>query len=138
MTRSFFDTNLLIYLFDKDEPEKKAGAQEVFEREARAGRAVLSTQVLQEFYVNVTRKLTPPLSSEVAEEKVRDFSKLPLVRVETAMILSAIVRSREYAFSFWDALIVESALKGGADCLLTEDLQHGQVIEGLRIENPFL
>ncbi|MGB3682996.1 MAG: PIN domain-containing protein [Rubrobacteraceae bacterium] len=138
MTRSFFDTNVLVYLFDNDEPEKKARAQGIYEREARAGRAVLSTQVLQEFYVNVTRKLSPPLSSEVAEERVRDFSKLSLVRVEVGMILSAIVRSREYMLSFWDALIVESALRGGADRLLTEDLQHGQVIEGLRIENPFL
>lgn len=138
MTRFFFDTNVLIYLFDNNEPEKKARAREVFEREARAGRAVLSTQVLQEFYVNVTRKLTPPLSSEVAEERVRDFSRLSLVRIEAGMILSAIVRSREYMLSFWDALIVESALRGGADRLLTEDLQHGQVIEGLRIENPFL
>ena len=138
MTRSFFDTNVLIYLFDEDETEKKVRAQEIFGREAGAGRAVLSTQVLQEFYVNATRKLSPPLPSEVAEERVQDFSRLSLVRIETAMILSAIVRSREYMLSFWDALIVEAALKGGADRLLTEDLQHGQEIEGLRIENPFL
>lgn len=138
MTRSFFDTNVLVYLFDEDEPEKKARARDVFEKEAGSGRAVLSTQVLQEFYVNAISKLTPPLSSEVAGERARDFSKLSLVRVEAAMILSAIALSRAYALSFWDALIVESALKGGADRLLTEDLQHGQVIEGLRIENPFL
>lgn len=138
MTRSFFDTNVLVYLFEEDEPEKKARAQEVFEYEARSGRAVLSTQVLQEFYVNVTRKLTPPLSSEVAEERVRDFSTLSLVKVEYATISLAIIRSREYMLSFWDALIIEAALKGGADRLLTEDLQHGQEIEGLRIENPFL
>ena len=138
MTRSFFDTNVLVYLFDEDEPEKKARAQEIYGREARAGRAVLSTQVLQEFYVNVTHKLSPPLSSEVAEERVRDFSGLTLVRTEADTILSAIVRSREYMLYFWDALIVESALRGGADRLLTEDLQHGQIIEGLRIENPFL
>ena len=138
MTRFFFDTNVLVYLFDNNEPEKKARAREVFEREARAGRAVLSTQVLQEFYVNATRKLAPALSSEVAEERVRDFSRLPLVKIEAGMILSAVVRSREHTLSLWDALIIEAALKGGADRLLTEDLQHGQVIEGLRIENPFL
>lgn len=138
MTRSFFDTNVLVYLFDGGEPEKKARAQEIYGREARAGGAVLSTQVLQEFYVNVTRKLSPPLPSGVAEERVRDFCRLSLVRVEASMILSAVVRSREHMLSFWDALIIEAALKGGADRLLTEDLQHGQVIEGLRIENPFL
>ncbi len=138
MTRSFFDTNVLVYLFDEDEPEKKARAQEIYGREARAGNAVLSTQVLQEFYVNVTRKLSPPLPSEVAEERVRDFCRLSLVKIEAGMILSAVVRSREHTLSLWDALIIEAALKGGADRLLTEDLQHGQVIEGLRIENPFL
>ncbi len=138
MTRSFFDTNVLVYLFDNSEPEKKARAQEVFEREVEAGRAALSTQVLQEFYVNTTRKLASPLPSEVAEARVRDLSRLSLVRVDASLILAAIARSRALGFSFWDALIVEAALMGGADRLLTEDLQHGQVIEGLRVENPFL
>lgn len=138
MTRSFFDTNVLVYLFDNGEPEKKAGAQELFEREIEAGRAALSTQVLQEFYVSVTRKLASPLSPEVAEERVRDLSRLPLVRVDASLVLAAIGRSRRMVLSFWDALILEAALAGGADRLLTEDLQHGQVIEGLRIENPFL
>ena len=138
MTRSFFDTNVLVYLFDNAEPEKKARAQEVLWREMETGRAALSTQVLQEFYVNVTRKLASPLPSEVAEERVRDFSGLPLVRVDASLILAAIARSRSQSFSFWDALIVEAALLAGADRLLTEDLQHGQEIEGLRVENPFL
>ena len=138
MTRSFFDTNVLVYLFDNSEPEKKARAQEVFEREAETGRAALSTQVLQEFYVNVTRKLRTPLPIEVAEERVRDFSGRPLVLVGAPLILAAIARSRRLGFSFWDALILEAALSAGADRLLTEDLQHGQVIEGLTVENPFL
>jgi predicted nucleic acid-binding protein len=138
VTRSFFDTNVLVYLFDNAEPEKKARAQEVLEREVEAGRATLSTQVLQEFYVNVTGKLTSPLPSEVAEARVRDFSRLPLVRVDASLILAAIARSRRMTLSFWDALIVEAALSAGADRLLTEDLQHGQEIGGLRVENPFL
>ncbi len=138
MTRSFFDTNVLLYLFDNSEPEKKSRAQEVTEQEIQANRAVLSTQVLQEFYVNATRKLASPLPPEVAEARVRDFSQLPLVRVDAPMILAAIERSHRMSFSFWDALIVEAALSTGADRLLTEDLQHGQEIEILRIENPFL
>jgi predicted nucleic acid-binding protein len=136
--RSFFDTNLLVYLFDNSEPEKKARAQEALHREVAAGRAALSTQVLQEFYVNVTRKLASPLPTEVAEARVRDFSRLPLVRVDAPLILAAIARSRRMGFSFWDALILEAALAAGADRLLTEDLRHGQEIEGLRVENPFL
>jgi predicted nucleic acid-binding protein len=138
LSRSFFDTNVLLYLFDASVPEKKALAQEVFSGEAEAGRAVLSTQTLQEFYVNATRKLAEPLSLEVAAEQVRNFSLLPLVRVDEAMILAAAERNRSMSISFWDALIVEAALKAGADRLLTEDLQHGQRIEGLRVENPFL
>lgn len=138
MTRAFFDTNVLLYLFDLDEPEKKARAQEVFEGEVVAERAAVSTQVLQEFYVNATRKLRRPLSPEIAEARVRDFSTLPLVRVDANLILAAIARSRALQLSFWDALIVEAAHAAGADRLLTEDLQHGQLIEGLRIENPFL
>ena len=86
----------------------------------------------------MTRKLASPLPEEVAEERVRDFARLPLVRVHETMILAAIERSRSMSFSFWDALILQAALSSGADCLLTEDLQHGQRIEGLTVVNPFL
>lgn len=138
MRLSFFDTNVLVYMYDDDEPEKKSRAIAVFEEEIEAGRAALSTQVLQEFYVNVVRKLQTPLSPERAEARVRDFSNLSLVRVDAHLILAAIARSRVMQFSFWDALVMEAALAAGADRLLTEDLQHGQVIDGMLIENPFL
>lgn len=138
MSRSFFDTNVLLYMYDDDEPEKKAEAIEAFERAVEDDGAVLSTQVLQEFYVNATRKLATPLSPERAAARVRDFARLPLVRVDEAMIIAAIERSRSMSFSFWDALVVEAALRGGADRLLTEDLQHGQEMDGLRVENPFI
>ena len=138
MRHSFLDTNVLLYLFDNREPDKKAAAQELIEKEVEADRASLSTQVLQEFYVNVTRQLAHPLSPEEAEARVRDFSRLPLVQVDVPLILAAIARSQRMSFSLWDAMIVEAALKAGADRLFTEDLQHGQVIEGMRVENPFL
>ncbi|CAN5177738.1 PIN domain-containing protein [soil metagenome] len=138
MSRSFFDTNVLLYMYDDDEPEKKTEAIEVFDRAVEEDLAVLSTQVLQEFYVNATRKLATPLSPERAAARVRDFARLPLVRVDEAMILAAIGRGRSMSFSFWDALVVEAALRAGAGRLLTEDLQHGQRIEGLLVENPFL
>ncbi len=85
----------------------------------------------------MTRKLASPLSPGVAEARVRDFCDLPLVRVDAPLILAAIARSRSLGFSFWDALILEAALSAGAERLLTEDLQHGQEIESLRVENPF-
>lgn len=136
--RVFFDTNILVYLYDEDAAEKKDRARDLFKTEANAGRIVLSTQVLQEFYVVVTRKLAVPLAPEAAEDVVRNLSILPIVHIDAERILAAISRSRQRQFSFWDALIIEAALTGGADRLLSEDLQHGQVIDGLRIENPFI
>jgi predicted nucleic acid-binding protein len=137
VSRAFFDTNVLVYLFDDRDPEKKTRAQQVFAEESERGRAVLSTQVLQEFYWAVTRKLATPLSEEVAEQRVRDFCELPLVRVDAPMILAAIARSRSQGLSLWDALILEAALRAGARRLLTEDLQHGQRFGNLRVEIPF-
>jgi predicted nucleic acid-binding protein len=137
MRRVFFDTNILVYLFDADDANKQEQARGRFEAETSAGQIVLSTQVLQEFYVAVTRKLAVPLEPETAEAVVRDLSALPMLGIDADRILIAIGRSRRMRLSFWDALIIETALAGGADRLLTEDLQHGQIIDGLLIENPF-
>jgi len=98
---------------------------------------MLSVQVLREFY-SAARKLKRPLSDEKAQETVRYLSTFSPIPEDAGMVLRAVARSRSMSFSFWDALIVEAALKGGADLLLTEDLQHGQEVEGLRVENPFL
>ncbi|EQD47588.1 PilT domain-containing protein [mine drainage metagenome] len=133
----FFDTNVLVYLFDESEPLKKAVAQQLLETEVAAGNAVISTQVLQEFYVAVTRKLTVPLPLEVAERALCDLSVLPVQAVDTHLILAAVRRNQTDALSFWDALIVETALSSGAQRLYSEDLQDGREIGGLRIENPF-
>jgi predicted nucleic acid-binding protein len=135
--RSFFDTNILVYLFDDDAPDKKLRAQSLLEKETAAGRALLSTQVFQEFYVTVTQKLTVPLSSDNAEEVIRRLMALPHVEINSRHILGAIQKSQKFRLSFWDALIIEAAITGGADVLFTEDLQHGQVIEQLKIQNPF-
>jgi predicted nucleic acid-binding protein len=136
--RVFFDTNILVYLFDNDNPDKKERACARFETEASAGRALLSTQVLQEFYEAVTRKLAVPLEPETAEAVVRNLSLLPIIGIDSERILAAIGRCRALKLSFWDALIIESALAGGATRLLTEDLQHGRIIDSLLIENPFV
>ena len=135
--RSFFDTNILVYMFDLDAPVKKARAQKLLEKETEAGRALLSAQVLQEFYVAVTCKLKVPLHVEAAEEVIHNLAVLPLVEISRSHILAAISRSRRWQVSFWDALILEAAINGGASVLYSEDLQHGQVVEGLTIENPF-
>jgi predicted nucleic acid-binding protein len=137
MRRVFFDTNILVYLFDADAVWKKEQSQKRFAAEAAAGQVLLSTQVLQEFYVAVTKKLAIPLDAKAAEAVVRDLSAMPIIGVDADRILAAIGRSRSMQLSFWDALIIETALAAGAARILTEDLQHGQIIEGLLIENPF-
>lgn len=134
----FLDTNIFVYLFDSGSPSKQKLARDFVGENARAGRVLLSTQVLQEFYVAVTRKLAKPLDEATAERAVHDLAALPSVRVDTPMVLAAVARSRRERFSFWDALIIEAAIAGGARRLYSEDLQHGRTIEGVLIENPFL
>ncbi len=136
--RWFLDTNVLVYLFDVDSLRKKAVATELFEKAGASGSLILSTQVLQEFYVVSTRKLARPLAPEVAEQAVRDFAALPVRQVTPALILLAIRRSIESRLSLWVSLVVETAIDAGATVILTEDLQDGQVIDGVRVVNPFL
>ncbi|NLV23744.1 MAG: PIN domain-containing protein, partial [Deltaproteobacteria bacterium] len=119
---TFFDTNLLVYLFDRAQPAKREQARRRFIAEVEAGRFVTSTQVLQEFYVVVTRKLAVALRPEEAEDALRSLAELHIAPVDVALILQAAVRSRDMRVSFWDALIIETALAVGADCLLSEDL----------------
>jgi len=135
--RAFFDTNVLVYAFDEGEPAKREVARALVEEHLIGGDETLSVQVLREFY-SATRKQSHPLSDEEAVEAVRYLAAFSPISEDAGMVIGAVRRSRELMLSFWDALIVEAALKAGADLLLTEDLQHGRVIEGLRVENPFL
>ncbi len=135
--RTFLDSNVLVYLFDRDSPAQQERAREVFEREAREGRITLSPQILQEFYVIVTRKLARPLDARSALEAVRSFSIFPLVQVDGSLILRAIELHQRHTLSFWDALVVQAALEGGCDRLLSEDLQTGRRFGELVLENPF-
>jgi predicted nucleic acid-binding protein len=136
--RVFLDTNVLVYLYDTDAPEKQARARTLLEEHGLAGNAFLSTQVLQEFYVNVARKFARQLSHEEALRATENLSRLPLVQIHTSLILDAISLRRDLQLSFWDALIVRAALEAGCERLLTEDMQPGRRIGELRIENPFL
>ena len=131
------DTNVLVYAFDEGEPEKREVARGLVEEHLVEGDGMLSVQVLREFY-SATRKPTRPLPIEKAIEAVGYLATFSPIAEDARMVVGAIRRSQVLMFSFWDALIVEAALRGGADRLLTEDLQHGQRIEGLTVENPFL
>ena len=135
--RHFFDTNVLVYLFDAGSPRKQAKARDLVEKHGLAGDLLLSTQVLQEFYVELTRKLEPAVPADVAYQAVRDLATLPLVLVDAGMVLAAVRSSQEHQISFWDSLIFQAAVEGGAGILYSEDFQHGREMGGLRVENPF-
>jgi len=131
----FVDTNVLVYLFDADAPGKQARARELLRDER--DRIAVSVQVLGEFYVTVTRKLAEPLAPDAAAQAVEELCRFQVQAVRPELVRSAVRRSQSSRLSYWDALIVETALDAGADVLFTEDLQHGQEIDGLRIVNPF-
>ena len=131
----FVDTNVFVYLFDTDSPDKQARAREILADHRE--NIVLSPQVLGEFYVTVTRKLGKPLAADRAREALDDLCAFPIRPLRPELVRSAVRRSASSHMSYWDALIVESALDAGAAVLLTEDLQHGRVFAQLRVVNPF-
>src|ERR1700722_6636654 len=134
--KTFVDTNILIYAYDADAKAKHAIAKNIL-RELWAERTgVLSMQVLQEFYVNVTRKLTTPLPKETARLVVNSYS-MWCVETTPAEISTAFRIEDESRIGFWDALIIASAAKSGAIRIISEDLNAAQMISGLHIENPF-
>ncbi len=138
--RVFLDTNVVVYSIDADEPEKRQRALEILrgnDSQLRDSTFVVSTQVLQEFYVTAVRKLRRPLSEEVADAAVRRLSRLPVVALDTKLVVDAIDTSRTHSLSLWDALIVRAAQRGGCDVLLTEDMQDGRVFENTVLRNPF-
>ena len=134
--RAFVDTNVFIYAADEDAGAKRDRARERIGQLLREGRAVISTQVLQEFFVAATRKLG--IAAEAARQHVDVLAQLDTVVVRPEHVLGAIDLYRLHAISFWDALIVRCASAAGCANVLTEDLNAGQVIDGVRIENPFL
>ena len=134
--KTFVDTNVLIYAHVVDARAKHEIAKGVL-RELWSQRAgAVSTQVLQEFYVNVTRKIASPLSKATARAIVDSYS-VWCVDTTLTEISTAFRIEDEAAISFWDALIIAAARKAGADRILTEDLNAGQILSGVRIENPF-
>ena len=137
-SRTFFDTNVLVYLFDADSPDKQSRARDAMQQALERGAVVISTQVLQEFFVTVTRKLARPLPAADAEAALRKLMELSVVQVDPDLIMAAAVSSRRDRISFWDALILAAATAAGCDQVLSEDLQHGRSFGRLRIANPLL
>ena len=133
--RSFLDTNVLVYTDDAATPAKQRRALDLVAEHRRAGTGVVSLQVLQEYFVTVTRKLR--VDARVARRKVELLAEFDVAAPQVTDILAAIDLHRLHGLSFWDALIVRSAKQAGCGVLLSEDMQEAREIDGVRILNPF-
>lgn len=134
---TFVDTNVLVYAHDTSDQLRQPVAAALVDDLWRTRRGVLSTQVLTELYVVITRKFNPPMPRSEARALLDAYAAWPVVQVDPPLIVAASALEEQHSLSFWDALIIEAARRAGADRLVSEDLQHGRRIAGLVIENPF-
>lgn len=134
---TFIDTNVLVYAHDRSGGTRRDQARSVLLELWDQRQGVLSTQVLQEFYVTVTRKLARPVAKSAARRVVAAYAAWPVQTVSAGDVLEASELEERHRLAFWDALIVVSAQRCGAERLLSEDMQHGRTLLGVRIENPF-
>lgn len=133
---AFFDSNMLVYADDASAGAKRETARDLLRNHVGQGTAVVSLQVLQEYFAVATRKLG--LAPDAAQERVRVFGEGRVVCFEVRDVIAAIELHRLTHISFWDALIVHAARSVGAAVLYTEDLQNGSFAGGVRIVNPFV
>ncbi len=129
------DTNILVYAFDPAQGEKHTVALRICRELLEQDRLCLSTQVLQELYLTLTRKARIPVDTAVSV--LDDLSEWPIFSVDFRAVRQAALIARDHRLSYWDALLVAAANRLGATILLTEDLNHGQMIAGVEIQNPF-
>jgi predicted nucleic acid-binding protein len=134
---AFVDTNVLVYALAGDDPERASTAQRLLRHLMRTQKLHTSMQVLQELYVTLTRKVRRPLAPDQALRYLDRIAAWPILTPDYGAVRSAITLSTGHRLSFWDALIVVAASRSGAKRLYTEDLQHGQVLLGVEVVNPF-
>ena len=133
----FFDTNILVYAFDKTDQERYDIASRLVTEAFQKGNGAISVQVLKEFFVTVTRKVPEKMGVDEAEQTVRDLSVWKVVDTTVPLILKATECHKQVGLSFWDAMIVAACHLAGSSVLLSEDLSHGMVVKGIQILNPF-
>ena len=133
----FVDTNVLVYAYDRGAGSRHDRAQSLLEKLWKEGNGIVSTQVLQEFYVNVRRKAKRPVSIEQARSLISDYLSWDPIVNDGATMLEAIDVEQRYQLSFRDSLIVVAAQKGGASVLFSEDFNHGQKFGSVMVQNPF-
>jgi predicted nucleic acid-binding protein len=133
----FLDTNILVYAYDRSAGDKHTVAVKLLEECWENETGCLSIQVLQEFFVIITRKVATPLDHQTARQIVADLSHWRLQSPDASDLLQAIDLQQSYRLSFWDAMVVQSATLLGCKQLLSEDLNHGQVYGKVQVINPF-
>ena len=134
----FVDTNVIVYAYDLSAGEKHEKALEIMKDLWRTGHGITSTQVMQEFFVSVARRIERPLDAGTAKEIVKDLLKWKTVVVDGEVILEAMEMHNRHKYSFWDSVIIAAALEGGATTLLSEDLSDKHKIKSIVVKNPFL
>ncbi len=133
----FVDTNILVYAYDISSGSKHEIARNIVTDLWNSRAGALSIQVLQEFFVIVTKKIPIPLDIKTAGDIIQDFLLWEIIDNDGELMMAAIDIQAKHRYSFWDSLIIAAALKIGASVLLTEDLKSGQIIEDIIIKNPF-
>ena len=134
---SFVDTNILIYAEDRDAKGKHEIARTLIVDLWEGREGVVSVQVLQEFYVNVTKKLKKPLTVVKAKQIIEEYLTWTVVDNTGRMVVDAIDLQRKSQLSFWDSLIVQAAIQSGCDQLYSEDMNAGQRFGPVTVVNPF-
>lgn len=133
----FLDTNILVYAYDISSGRRHDIAGNIVADLWNLRTGVLSIQVLQEFFINVTKKIPKPLDIKTARDIIRDLLLWEVVDNDGELMLAAMDVQMKYRYAFWDSLIIAAAIKSDASTLLTEDLNNGQIIEGVVMKNPF-
>jgi predicted nucleic acid-binding protein len=132
------DTNILLYAYDRGEPEKQVQAAAILDRLATLRLGVLTPQVLGEFFINATRKIEKPLTAEQANERIQNYLlSWEILELTGAIVLEAVRGVRVHKMAYWDAQIWASARLNQIPIIFTEDFNIGAVIEGVRFVSPF-
>ncbi len=133
----FIDTNILVYANDQSDKMKQERAKQIILDGIARENIVLSTQVLSEFYVTVTRKIEQKMPVEIAEKEILLLKTVEIVEIDFKLVVQAIKISTQNGLSYWDSLIVSAAMKARCNFLYSEDLNSGQMIGSIKIRNPF-
>ena len=133
----FIDSNIIVYAYDRHEPAKQTQAQAILTSAINEESAMLSVQVLGEFFVVVTRRIKNPLSVDEAEKIGNVLAALPVSEIDLSLVRRAIETQKAYGISYWDSLIISTAERAGCTKVLSEDLNEGQIYNNVLVENPF-